>query len=95
MKKILFIISTDDKDQIYFAKELSEKLKKKGADTMFFFMSRGVLVAKYFDGEKSSLCSRNAEEFKIKQEDLSSVNFASQYELSRMVEEADVVIPFI
>ena len=95
MKKILFIISTDDENQVDFAKELSKKLKQKGADTMFFFMSRGVLVAKYFDSEKSSLCSRNAEEFKLKQEDLSFVNFASQYELSRMVEEADIVIPFI
>ena len=59
-------------------------------------MSRGVKIINNFDFDSAieiSLCSRNAEEFHIPKD--TKARFSSQYELSRLIEEADVIIPFI
>ncbi len=93
-KNILFIIHTDKEDEINFIKELSDKLKKKGAQIHFFLMSNGVKFAHKFQGENSALCSRNATEFSLDQKDLPFINFASQYELSYMIENSDTIISF-
>jgi lipopolysaccharide export LptBFGC system permease protein LptF len=93
-KNILFIIHTDKEEEINFVKELSAKLKEKGAQIHFFLMSRGVKFAHKFQGENTALCSRNASEFSLNQNDLPFINFASQYELSYMIENSDIVIAF-
>jgi lipopolysaccharide export LptBFGC system permease protein LptF len=93
-KNILFIIHTDKEEEINFVKELSAKLKEKGAQIHFFLMSRGVKFAHRFQGENTALCSRNASEFSLNQKDLPFINFASQYELSYMIENSDTVIAF-
>jgi hypothetical protein len=93
-KNILFIIHTDKEEEINFVKELSAKLKEKGAQIHFFLMSRGVKFAHKFQGENSALCSRNASEFSLNQNDLPFINFASQYELSYMIENSDTIIAF-
>jgi lipopolysaccharide export LptBFGC system permease protein LptF len=93
-KNILFIIHTDKEEEINFVKELSAKLKEKGAQIHFFLMSRGVKFAHKFQGENSALCSRNASEFSLSQNDLPFINFASQYELSYMIEKSDTIIAF-
>jgi lipopolysaccharide export LptBFGC system permease protein LptF len=93
-KNILFIIHTDKEEEINFVKELSAKLKEKGAQIHFFLMSRGVKFAHKFQGENTALCSRNASEFSLNQNDLPFINFASQYELSYMIENSDTVIAF-
>jgi lipopolysaccharide export LptBFGC system permease protein LptF len=93
-KNILFIIHTDKEEEINFVKELSSKLKEKGAQIHFFLMSRGVKFAHKFQGENSALCSRNASEFSLNQNDLPFINFASQYELSYMIEKSDTIIAF-
>jgi lipopolysaccharide export LptBFGC system permease protein LptF len=93
-KSILFIIHSDKEEEINFVKELSAKLKEKGAQIHFFLMSRGVKFAHKFQGENSALCSRNASEFSLNQNDLPFINFASQYELSYMIENSDTIIAF-
>jgi lipopolysaccharide export LptBFGC system permease protein LptF len=93
-KNILFIIHTDKEEEINFVKELSSKLKEKGAQIHFFLMSRGVKFAHKFQGENTALCSRNASEFSLSQNDLPFINFASQYELSYMIENSDTIIAF-
>jgi len=93
-KNILFIIHTDKEEEINFVKELSAKLKEKGAQIHFFLMSRGVKFAHKFQGKNSALCSRNASEFSLSQNDLPFINFASQYELSYMIENSDTIIAF-
>jgi lipopolysaccharide export LptBFGC system permease protein LptF len=93
-KNILFIIHTDKEEEINFVKELSSKLKEKGAQIHFFLMSRGVKFAHKFQGENTALCSRNASEFSLNQNDLPFINFASQYELSYMIEKSDTIIAF-
>jgi lipopolysaccharide export LptBFGC system permease protein LptF len=93
-KNILFIIHTDKEEEINFVKELSAKLKEKGAQIHFFLMSKGVKFAHKFQGENSALCSRNASEFSLNQKDLPFINFASQYELSYMIEKSDTIIAF-
>ena len=93
-KSILFIIHTDKEEEINFVKELSAKLKEKGAQIHFFLMSRGVKFAHKFQGENIALCSRNASEFSLSQNDLPFINFASQYELSYMIENSDTIIAF-
>jgi len=93
-KNILFIIHTDKEEEINFVKELSAKLKEKGAQIHFFLMSRGVKFAHKFQGENIALCSRNASEFSLSQNDLPFINFASQYELSYMIENSDTIIAF-
>jgi lipopolysaccharide export LptBFGC system permease protein LptF len=93
-KNILFIIHTDKEEEINFVKELSAKLKEKGAQIHFFLMSRGVKFAHKFQGENTALCSRNASEFSLSQNDLPFINFASQYELSYMIENSDTIIAF-
>ncbi len=93
-KNILFIIHTDKEEEINFVKELSAKLKEKGAQIHFFLMSRGVKFAHKFQGENSAVCSRNASEFSLNQKDLPFINFASQYELSYMIENSDTIIAF-
>jgi lipopolysaccharide export LptBFGC system permease protein LptF len=93
-KNILFIIHTDKEEEINFVKELSSKLKEKGAQIHFFLMSKGVKFAHKFQGENSALCSRNASEFSLNQKDLPFINFASQYELSYMIEKSDTIIAF-
>jgi lipopolysaccharide export LptBFGC system permease protein LptF len=93
-KNILFIIHTDKEEEINFVKELSSKLKEKGAQIHFFLMSRGVKFAHKFQGENTALCSRNASEFSLDQNDLPFINFASQYELSYMIENSDTIIAF-
>jgi lipopolysaccharide export LptBFGC system permease protein LptF len=93
-KNILFIIHTDKEEEINFVKELSAKLKEKGAQIHFFLMSRGVKFTHKFQGENTALCSRNASEFSLDQNDLPFINFASQYELSYMIENSDTIIAF-
>jgi lipopolysaccharide export LptBFGC system permease protein LptF len=93
-KNILFIIHTDKEEEINFVKELSAKLKEKGAQIHFFLMSRGVKFTHKFQGENTALCSRNASEFSLNQNDLPFINFASQYELSYMIENSDTIIAF-
>jgi lipopolysaccharide export LptBFGC system permease protein LptF len=93
-KSILFIIHSDKEEEINFVKELSAKLKEKGAQIHFFLMSRGVKFAHKFQGENSALCSRNASEFSLNKNDLPFINFASQYELSYMIENSDTIIAF-
>jgi lipopolysaccharide export LptBFGC system permease protein LptF len=93
-KNILFIIHTDKEEEINFVKELSAKLKEKGAQIHFFLMSRGVKFAHKFQGENTALCSRNASEFSLNQNDLPFINFASQYELSYLIENSDTIIAF-
>jgi len=93
-KNILFIIYSDKEEEINFVKELSAKLKEKGAQIHFFLMSRGVKFAHKFQGENIALCSRNASEFSLDQKDLPFINFASQYELSYMIENSDTIIAF-
>jgi len=93
-KNILFIIHTDKEEEINFVKELSAKLKEKGAQIHFFLMSRGVKFAHKFQGENIALCSRNASEFSLNQNNLPFINFASQYELSYMIENSDTIIAF-
>jgi hypothetical protein len=93
-KNILFIIHSDKEEEINFVKELSSKLKEKGAQIHFFLMSRGVKLAHKFQGENIALCSRNASEFSLSQNDLPFINFASQYELSYMIEKSDTIIAF-
>ena len=93
-KNILFIIHSDKEEEINFVKELSAKLKEKGAQIHFFLMSRGVKFAHKFQGENIALCSRNASEFSLDQKDLPFINFASQYELSYMIENSDTIIAF-
>jgi lipopolysaccharide export LptBFGC system permease protein LptF len=93
-KNILFIIHTDKEEEINFVKELSAKLKEKGAQIHFFLMSRGVKFAHKFQRENTALCSRNASEFSLNQNDLPFINFASQYELSYMIEKSDTIIAF-
>ncbi len=93
-KNILFIIHTDKEEEINFVKELSAKLKEKGAQIHFFLMSRGVKFAHKFQGENIALCSRNASEFSLSQNDLPFINFESQYELSYMIENSDTIIAF-
>jgi sulfur relay (sulfurtransferase) complex TusBCD TusD component (DsrE family) len=93
-KNILFIIHTDKEEEINFVKELSAKLKEKGAQIHFFLMSRGVKFAHKFQRENTALCSRNASEFSLNQNDLPFINFASQYELSYMIENSDNIIAF-
>ncbi len=94
MKNILFVIHTDDIKKIDFVKKLSLSLRKKKADVKIFLMSRGV---KYSDKLKDygfvSLCSRNAQEFSVQQ--IPEVEFASQYRLSEMIQEADMILPII
>lgn len=104
-QKILFVLMTQDENELEFIQKVSEKIREKGHETMFFLMSEGVKVAEKFTGEESKteenqkvyLCSRNAQEFGVKEEEKSSpenIIFGSQYDLSRMVEEADKVIVF-
>ncbi len=95
-KNILFIVLSENNEEIEFIKRLASLLKRKGAKISIFFMNRGVKTVsnfREFEGELS-LCSRNADEFSVKEEENPHVKFASQYELSKMVEEADIIIPF-
>lgn len=94
MKNILFIVHTGDASKIEFVKNLSLSLRKKEANVKIFLMSRGV---KFLNGLKDfasvSLCSRNAQEFSI--QEIPDVEFASQYRLSEMIQEADLILPII
>jgi len=95
-KKILFVLLTAEQSEFEFVKKLSQRLKEKGHEPMFFFMSENVKLAQEFDSENTIgyLCSRNAHEFGISEEKVKYVSFGSQYNLSQMVEEADKVIVF-
>jgi len=93
-KNVLFIIHTDKENEVNFIQKLGNKLKEKGAEVHYFLMSKGVKVAYKFQGENSALCSRNATELSLDQKDLPFINFASQYELSLMIENSDTVIAF-
>ena len=109
-QKILFVIMTQDENELEFIKKVSEKIREKGHETMFFLMSEGVKLAEKLTEEESKtsenrkvyLCSRNAQEFGVKElgekeerkKASENIIFGSQYDLSRMVEEADKVIVF-
>lgn len=95
MKTVLFIIHTDDQEKIEFAKKFSQALLKKGADVELFLMSKGVKFAYELKAfvDKISLCSRNAQELEINE--IQGIDFASQYRLSEMVQDSDLIIPLI
>ena len=104
-QKILFVLMTQNEDELEFIQRISEKIREKGHEPMFFLMSEGVKLVGKFERKKRStqenqkifLCSRNAEEFGVKWESgktSENIIFGSQYDLSRMVEEADKVIVF-